>query len=526
VDCVAKLHLLAISGLNITLVAGFLYFTLRLSGIFPRKLNAFLVLILSIFYTFLAGGNPPVLRAGIMATILLVGICMERENYFANSLLISFFVLTIVKPTDLFTPSFQLSFVAVLALVIGIPKKTSTPQFSRHLGAAETLNHPAIIWMKREIMQNLAASGVTFLGLAPIILYYFNIVSPIGFLANLVATPLLFLANISLLPILPLSFLSFKLASFLSIVPVMCFKVTCRVLFWLSKIPGGYFYLPSPKIYQIVTYYSVFLFILLFRRKRIRRTLGLLAASLTLIILLTSFLKERAFQMTCLDIGRSDVLFVSFPNQTNSVVISVHGNSAGQSYWTLKPFLMKQGIRQIDHLFILASSKSTQKWLKVLKDNFILKQIYTAPRAKILVDKNTWIEPVWIKEKWGSQYHEICAGFKFASDGTALLYMLNTRRKVLESISKQDDLKSVILYLPPINQVIDEPEKKFLASVSPHFLFHNQRKDVETFEDLFHRNSNISLFSIARLGSIALEKTKRRMKISPFLSKAFFYSIE
>ena len=119
-------HLLAISGLNISIIAGFLYFSLRSLRFLSRKVRALIVFAFTVIYVFIGGGGPPVMRAGLMAAIVLAGIMLEKESNLLNGLLVAFFILLVCAPSDFFSPSFQLSFLAVFSLGIGLmPDKKS-----------------------------------------------------------------------------------------------------------------------------------------------------------------------------------------------------------------------------------------------------------------------------------------------------------------------------------------------------------------------------------------------------------------
>lgn len=109
-------HVLVISGLHITFIGGLVLFFLR---IFTKKpvwqfvaANTFLWA-----YTLAVGAEVPVVRAAVMFTILLLGRILYREGNLLNSLGACALVLLVWHPGDLFTPSFQLTFISVAAIV-------------------------------------------------------------------------------------------------------------------------------------------------------------------------------------------------------------------------------------------------------------------------------------------------------------------------------------------------------------------------------------------------------------------------
>lgn len=109
-------HLLVVSGLQVTFIA--LVFMMILS-FFTR--NRFLLLLLVGFFVWvyaLSVGSyeKPVIRAAFMLTVVLLGKLFFRQPAMLNLVALSAFVLILLKPSDLFDPSFQLTFLCVFAI--------------------------------------------------------------------------------------------------------------------------------------------------------------------------------------------------------------------------------------------------------------------------------------------------------------------------------------------------------------------------------------------------------------------------
>ena len=110
-------HILIISGLHITFMGGFV---LLMVGVFTgNRLIQFLIVCSFLWiYTVAVGAEVPVVRASIMFTILLFSRVIYRTGTLVNSLGACALILLIWRPQDLFSPSFQLTFVSVAAIVI------------------------------------------------------------------------------------------------------------------------------------------------------------------------------------------------------------------------------------------------------------------------------------------------------------------------------------------------------------------------------------------------------------------------
>jgi len=112
------IHVVVVSGFNISLVCGFIYSLfgneLKLNKIIPAQA-------LALIYVVLVGLNPPAIRAWIMSTFVIVGRLYGRKGAGTRLLLISLLVMTIADPLLLFSLSFQLSFTATLGLMLYSP---------------------------------------------------------------------------------------------------------------------------------------------------------------------------------------------------------------------------------------------------------------------------------------------------------------------------------------------------------------------------------------------------------------------
>lgn len=110
-------HVLVISGLHITFIGGL---TLLLVRLFTnRRLWQFIIATIFLWsYSIAVGANVPVVRATIMFTILLFSQVIYRNGTLLNALGLCGLLLLVWRPNDVFTPSFQLTFASVGAIVL------------------------------------------------------------------------------------------------------------------------------------------------------------------------------------------------------------------------------------------------------------------------------------------------------------------------------------------------------------------------------------------------------------------------
>jgi len=181
-------HILAISGLNISIViAMFLSLGALLFGR-QRSLYIWLALAFTWLYTLLAGMNPPVIRAAIMGSLFLIAVYLGRQGSAIIALAFAAAVMVGIQPQLLWSVSFQLSFLAMAGLILLYPyfQAWGRKGVARAFGDRETLASTGNV-----ITDVFAASLASTVAIAPLIAYSFGIVSLVGLPATFFSLPAL-----------------------------------------------------------------------------------------------------------------------------------------------------------------------------------------------------------------------------------------------------------------------------------------------------------------------------------------------
>lgn len=162
-------HLLAVSGLNVTLVAWLLWLA---AVALPRSARLLLTAAGVVGYLLLVGPQPPVLRAAVMALVVVAAFLAERPPQILNTLALAAMFLVLLEPAVVVDLGFQLSFIATLALV----------------GLAEPL---ARRWrhLRKGLARPLAASLAAQIATFPLTTPIFAGLAPLGVFWNLLAVP-------------------------------------------------------------------------------------------------------------------------------------------------------------------------------------------------------------------------------------------------------------------------------------------------------------------------------------------------
>ncbi|MBZ9632165.1 ComEC family competence protein [Salegentibacter sp. LM13S] len=173
------IHILAVSGLHVGIILLILNWLFKPLNYFKNGLIVKTLLLISLMWGFavLAGLSPSVVRAVTMFSFIAIGMQMRRKTSVLNSLFISLFILLLINPYFIFQVGFQLSYLAVFAIVTIQPKlfKLWQPRFK----------------ITKYFWGLMSVSIAAQIGVLPLSLFYFHQFPGLFFLSNLVVLPVL-----------------------------------------------------------------------------------------------------------------------------------------------------------------------------------------------------------------------------------------------------------------------------------------------------------------------------------------------
>ena len=188
------LHLLAVSGSNVALVILFLIIVLRPLAL-PRKRRAMILMACVVLFALLSYGEPSVVRASVMAILVLLANVFERRFNLNQIIASAALIILLAAPTQLFSVGFQLSFVTAWGLIFVTPRVAKLFKSVDHKGWYRWLVLPFLISLIAQLFS------------MPLIALYFGKVPAISVIANLVIVPLVSIAVVAVLILLMLDFL-------------------------------------------------------------------------------------------------------------------------------------------------------------------------------------------------------------------------------------------------------------------------------------------------------------------------------
>lgn len=181
-------HLLAISGMNMAFLTGFVFALFRYGlALIPfvalrvntKKVAAVVSLGVALFYLLLSGANVATERAFIMISVVLGAVLLDRRALSLRSVAVAALILMLMKPESLLEPGFQMSFAATIALIVGFQALDGSiyrQQVPRWLMPVFTL---------------VLSSLIGGLSTAPYAAAHFNRFTDYGLLANVLTVPVM-----------------------------------------------------------------------------------------------------------------------------------------------------------------------------------------------------------------------------------------------------------------------------------------------------------------------------------------------
>jgi competence protein ComEC len=352
------LHFVCLSGMNFGILVGMIWWLCKTAGLMKRG-RAVVCIIAAAMFVLVVPSNPPAFRAAIICLVFCLSFFFRRQSNPYNSLALAAIILLMIKPTELFEVSWQLSFATVLGILLFTSRiedfifEKGTDWFrikerQKTKGFFRIIPDPRLLF---------AISLAAWLASAGILLYNFYTIQPLTSIWTVVASP--FIAVISFAGYLKL-LIGLVLPTAASILNVII-KPLSTWLIWLVKYIAqrdfSQVLIGHVSVWLVIFYYCVILFIAFihFKRPFVKKVISVLMV-LAIIIFLGITKWQRTHRdeliMTCLDVGHGQAILAQLPGKANILFDagSLHKSDIGRRI--VAPFLDYSGINRIDSIII------------------------------------------------------------------------------------------------------------------------------------------------------------------------------
>jgi len=356
-------HVLSISGLHVGLVAGAAYGLLRwllarseralLHANVPKLAMAAGLAPVAL-YAAIAGSNVATIRSELMGVLVVAAVLLDRPRDWLAPLAAAALAISLLWPGALSEISFQLSFVAVLAIVLGMRRVTAwwDAWEEAHLVRLRGQRWRWVRWLVLAEAVTVCAS----LGTAPLTAWHFNQVSLIALLTNPVVAPLLGLVcvGIGLIAAVAVAVAPAAAPPLFAAMGLVVWAADV-VVRWCAAVPGGSVRVVTPSPLELALLYGALAALLLPRRPQRRAVLLLCLAGLAADVAYWTAQRTMrgVLQVTFVSVGQGDCAVVEFPG---SAVMVVDGGGLSGDFdvgrQVVAPFLWRRKIAHVDTLVL------------------------------------------------------------------------------------------------------------------------------------------------------------------------------
>lgn len=351
------MHLLAISGLHVGILAGLLAAVCRLLNCSPRTTAIALIFVI-VLYATITNHRPPVLRATMLIVVIVLGTLGSRRIDGFHVLAFCAGVLLLWKPSDLFDIGAQLSFLAVGAILWSSSALRFDP-FKGNLEGIPVSERWRFLERLRPvgsfIFRGYVVTAAIWFATLPLTISTFHLVAPIGFALNILLIP--WVAVILCLGYLLILF-GILVPGLVGIV-AGSFDWTVQVLLsvvsWAHELPFGHFFSPGVPVWWLIGFYLLIAMVWqLYGSEMVpRRSWYALLIWVVVGVSLGSIPPQReGLRYTILSVGHGLATVIELPTGETILYDSGTFGNGRRAERTVEQYLWSRRITQIDAVIV------------------------------------------------------------------------------------------------------------------------------------------------------------------------------
>lgn len=244
------IHIVALSGYNITIVAE--YITSILRQIFSFNISIFGGILGIVFFVIMTGGSATAVRAGIMTIIVLIAKYTGRTNIALRTLVTAGLIMILIEPKVIFNISFQLSFLATFGVIVVAPK---------------IIKYISFVTTRFGIRELLATTLGATIMVMPLIIFSTGVVSVFSVPINIIILPFIPFAMLLSFVVGILGMMYTPLAIPFSEILHILLSLLLKIIHFVSEISFSVFNVPKFSITILIIIYGIIFYFSLRNKK-------------------------------------------------------------------------------------------------------------------------------------------------------------------------------------------------------------------------------------------------------------------
>ena len=407
------MQFLSVSGLHVGLMAGFIWWLVRLAGL-SRWWQGLVTLTAVVGFVLLVPTQAPIVRAGIICMVFCLAYMTRRRTNGLNLLAFAALIQLLWQPLELFWAGFQLSYIVVLGMLLFVGPilrhqwRPPSDDLAESLSSSwrQQQSTQALLW-RQWLLRRLVSIilNVTVVSLVawivgiPLAAYHFNRIAPWTMLGSILLFPLISLTM----------FIGFAKLLLAALLPSLVWPLTSPLeamaslnIFTgrlLTALPFSNINTASPSVWFIMVFYALLGVAAwsIHKGRGLGRPIisGLLLWMVAFIWLVPFHKPPDGIRMEVLSVGQGAAVIIHLPDDK---VICYDAGSMGAfdvSGYTVEPFLRSRGVQRLDAIFISHPNLDHYSGVPELCQNFKVAAVYISEYydqvgsalSKILLDR-------------------------------------------------------------------------------------------------------------------------------------------
>ena len=369
-------HLLAVSGSNVAYVVVMTKFLFQ--KFLGKKISNIITILTISIFVLISGASASVVRAGIMAIIIILAEIFARAPNTYATVAVSALLILLYNPFIICDIGFILSFGGTLGIVL-LNEKIK-------LKIEKSISFIAKYKLVSIIIDMLSVTLSAQIFLTPIMWFYFNQISIVSILTNLLVSSFTGVITIMGIVMYFLGLTYFPLAKLIGYSIYILISIILWTASICAKIPYGNILLPTIKITEMIAYYLILFKVFNVKKSAIANKL--INVAICILILLSVFQRfpiKAYIDVYMIDVGQGDSTLIQTKHGKNILIDG--GGSENSSYDVgekiLLPYLLDNTNGVIDYMFISHFHEDhAEGCISVLK-NLKVKKIIIGTQPKI-----------------------------------------------------------------------------------------------------------------------------------------------